>query len=305
MLKYSKAVAAAKAEGRPLIALESTIIAHGLPYPQNLEVARELEDIARREGAEPATIALNKGQICIGLEPEELAELADPETEVAKVSRRDMALILANGGWGATTVAATMICAAKAGIRIFATGGIGGVHRGAEQDFDISADITELAQTPVAVVCAGAKSILDLPKTLEALETAGVPMVGYQTSEFPSFFTRSSGLSLEHRAETPEELARIIAQQDALNLSHGLLICNPVPEEAALEKADEERWIAQALSEAKAQGVGGKNSTPFLLKRLVELSDGQTLDANLALVKNNVRLAGQAAAQFKKWVCPR
>lgn len=295
MLKFSTAVATARAEGRPLIALESTIIAHGLPYPQNLEVAQQLEDIVRAEGAEPATIALNKGQICIGLEPDELAELASPETEVAKVSRRDMALILASGGWGATTVAATMICAAKAGIRIFATGGIGGVHRGAEQDFDISADITELAQTPVAVVCAGAKSILDLPKTLEALETAGVPMVGYQTSEFPSFFTRSSRLELEHRAETPEDVAAILAQQDVLDLGHGLLICNPVPEAASLSKADEEGWIEQALAEAKVQGIKGKDSTPFLLKRLVELSAGQTLKANLALVKSNVRLAAQIA----------
>ena len=229
------------------------------------------------------------------MEPEELEALASPKTRVAKVSRRDMALILASGGWGATTVAATLICAAKAGIRIFATGGIGGVHRGAEQDFDISADIPELAQQPVATVCAGAKSILDLPKTLEALETAGVPLIGYQTDEFPSFFTRSSGLVLEHRADTPEELAAILRTQDDLGLSHSLLICNPVPEAAALSKNYETRWIDQALQEARDQGISGKASTPFLLKRLVELSNGKTLDANLALVKNNVQLAARIA----------
>jgi len=251
----------------------------------------------REEGAEPATIALNQGQIFIGLEPEELEAIASPETNVAKVSRRDMALVLAQGGWGATTVAATLICAAKAGIRIFATGGIGGVHRGAEQNFDISADIPELAQQPVATVCAGAKSILDLPKTLEALETAGVPLIGYQTHEFPSFFTQSSGLALEHRADTPTEIATILRTQDELGLSHSLLICNPVPDSAALPKNDETRWIDQALQEAKNQGISGKASTPFLLKRLIELSGGKTLEANLALVESNVRLAAQIAQE--------
>ena len=293
MLRLSKSVQAARAAGRPLVALESTIIAHGLPWPQNLDVAQELEAIVRSEGAEPATIALHQGQICIGLEPEALATLAHPETEVAKVSRRDMALILTQGGWGATTVAATLVCAAKAHIRVFATGGIGGVHRGAEQDFDISADIPELAQQPVAVVCAGAKSILDLPKTLEALETAGVPLLGYQTHTFPSFFTRSSGLPLEHCVDTPQDIAAILKTQDELGLCQSLLICNPVPEQAALSKDDETQWINQALSEARAQGIRGKAATPFLLKRLVELSDGKTLAANLALVKSNVRLAAQ------------
>lgn len=293
MLKFSKSVQEARAQHIPLVALESTLIAHGLPWPQNLTLAHELEALIRAEGAMPATIALHKGKICIGLEPDELEILAHPHTDVAKVSRRDMAPILARGSWGATTVAATLICAAKAGIRIFATGGIGGVHRGGEQDLDISADIPELAQQPVAVVCAGAKSILDLPKTLEALETAGIPLIGYQTKEFPSFFTRNSGLALEHWAQTPNEIAAVLSMQDTLGLGHSLLICNPVPEAEALSKDQETRWIDRALAEAHAQGINGKATTPFLLKRVAELSNGKTLKANLALVKSNARLAAQ------------
>ena len=299
MLKFSSAVQKAKANGQPLVALESTIISHGLPYPKNLEVAQQVEAIVREEGAEPATIALRDGYICIGLEQEELEQLAIPDSQVSKVSRRDMATVLARGGLGATTVAGTMICAAKANIRIFATGGIGGVHRGAEDDFDISADIPELAQQPVAVVCAGAKSILDLPKTLEALETAGVPLLGFNTNEFPSFFTQSSGIALEHRANTPAEVAQILGIQDQLGLSQSLLICNPVPKTDALKKADETRWINQALNESLKQGIVGKDITPFLLKRLVELSHGKTLNANLALIKSNVRLASQIACELK------
>ena len=288
-------VAEALANNRAVVALESTIISHGMPWPDNLACAKRLESIVRSHGAVPATIALHDGKVKIGLTDVDLEALAQAGQRVRKVSRRDFAAVLSSGAWGATTVAATMMSAQAAGIKVFATGGIGGVHRGAENDFDISADLTELAQTNVAVVCAGAKSILDLPKTLEVLETQGVPIWGWQCDEFPSFFTRSSGLAIEDRFDDLEALAACMQTHFAMGGNGGALIANPVPASFALDGADESRWISQALADAKNESVSGKAATPYLLGKLVELSGGQTLRANLALVENNVDLASRLA----------
>ena len=288
-------VAEALANNRAVVALESTIISHGMPWPDNLACAKRLESIVRSHGAVPATIALHDGKVKIGLTDVDLEALAQAGQRVRKVSRRDFAAVLSSGAWGATTVAATMMAAQAAGIKVFATGGIGGVHRGAENDFDISADLTELAQTNVAVVCAGAKSILDLPKTLEVLETQGVPIWGWQCDEFPSFFTRSSGLTIEDRFDDLEALADCMQTHFAMGGNGGALIANPVPANFALDGADESRWISQALADAKNESVSGKAATPYLLGKLVELSGGQTLRANLALVENNVYLASRLA----------
>lgn len=293
-LAIAPEVADAMAAGRAVVALESTIIAHGMPYPRNLETARAVEAIIRDAGAVPATIAVLDGRIHIGLDAAALERLAT-SPDVAKLSRRDMAAALAKGGDGATTVAATMLCAHMAGIRVFVTGGIGGVHRGAEASFDISADLEELAQTPVAVICAGAKAILDLPKTLEYLETRGVPVIGYGTDEFPAFYSRSSGLTLDHCCDTPEQVADLIRAQMTLPDSGGLVIANPIPEADGLDRVELEAAIGRALEDAAKDGIDGRDVTPFLLARLAQITDGKSLDANIALVKHNALVGARIA----------
>ena len=299
LLDFSPEVAEARSAKQPIVALESTIITHGMPYPRNVETALAVENAARETGAIPATIAVIEGRLRVGLSGEEIDRLGQLSGGVVKASRRDLALVAARKGSAGTTVAATMFIAGLAGIEIFATGGIGGVHRGAEETFDISADLVELSRTRVAVVCAGAKSILDIEKTLEFLETQGVAIVGYRCDEFPAFYARSSGFKLEHRCDGLRDLARMIRLQRDIGPG-GLLIANPVPEDHALEEAAIEERIAEAVAEAKAQGVGKKEATPFLLKRVVELSGGQSLEANVALIKNNAMLAAQAAVELMK-----
>jgi len=299
LIDYSPEVAAARAKGAPLVALESTIITHGMPYPRNAETARMVEEAVRSFGAVPATIAVVNGRFRVGLEPKEIDSLAQLSGGVVKASRRDLAAVAARRGSAGTTVAATMFIAEHAGIRIFATGGIGGVHRGAEETFDISADLVELARTRVAVVSAGAKSILDIEKTLEFLETQGVAIVGYRCDTFPAFYARSSGFKIEHRCDGLVDLARMIRLQRDIGPG-GLLIANPVPEAHALEEAMIEERIAEAVAEARAQGVGKREETPFLLKRVVELTGGRSLEANIALIKNNAILAAQAAVELAR-----
>ncbi|MBL0150564.1 MAG: pseudouridine-5'-phosphate glycosidase [Ideonella sp.] len=291
-------VATALAAGRPVVALESTIISHGMPWPRNAETALRVEDEIRVHGAVPATIAIIDGRLKAGLSREQIEQLGRAGHAVAKVSRRDMALLVARQGTGATTVAATMIIAALAGIRVFATGGIGGVHRGAPLTFDVSADLQELARTPVAVVCAGAKSILDLGLTLEYLETHGVPVLGYRTAELPAFFTRDSGFAVDARMDAPSDIARVMQAQWALGLSAGLVIANPIPPEHAMPRERIDAAIAQALAEAKAQGISGKASTPFLLARVTDLTGGDSLASNIELVLNNARLGAAVAVAF-------
>ena len=299
LMKFSPEVASARAKRKPVVALESTIITHGMPYPQNVETARGVEEAVRAMGAVPATIAIVEGSLKVGLDDSEIERLGRLSGGVVKASRRDLAAVAARQGSAGTTVAATMFVAGLAGIEIFATGGIGGVHRGAEQTFDISADLVELARTRVAVVCAGAKSILDIEKTLEFLETQGVAIVGYRCDEFPAFYARSSGFKLEHRCDGLRDLARMIRLQRDVGPG-GLLIANPVPEDQALEEAMIEERIAVAVAEAKEQGVGKKEATPFLLKRVVELTGGRSLDANIALIKNNAILAAQTAVELMR-----
>ncbi len=295
-LKISPAVKKALDEGRPVLALESTIISHGMPYPQNLETARLCEAEARKHGVEPATVAIIHGKLCAGLTDEELEYLAKAGPKVAKASRRDLPILAARGADGATTVAATMIVAAMAGIRVFATGGIGGVHRGAEVTMDISADLEELARTPVAVVCAGAKSILDLGLTLEYLETKGVPVLGYRTEKLPAFYTDESDFRVDYRMDSPEEIADAITAQRDMGYPGGMLITNPIPHQYAMPKDVIDAAINQALAEAKEQGVKGKATTPFLLARVCELTGGESLKSNIKLVLNNVALGAQIAA---------
>lgn len=299
LLNYSKEAHEALLKRAPIVALESTIIAHGMPYPQNLETARAVEDIVRKAGATPATIALLKGKIHVGLEPDELETLATAK-DVIKASRRDLPVARARGLNAATTVASTMICAHLAGVKVFVTGGIGGVHRGAAATFDISADLQELANTDVAVVCAGAKSILDLPLTLEYLETFGVPVIGYQTDELPAFYCRESGLKLEARADTPLEAARIIKSKSDLKLKGGLLICNPVPAASSMPRQEIDGIIEAALGEADAKGIQGKALTPFLLSRIAALTAGRSLQANIALVQNNALVGAQIAVELAR-----
>lgn len=277
--------------GLPVVALESTIISHGMPYPQNVQTALQVEAEVRAHGAVPATIAIVNGRLKAGLSVADIEQLGRSGREVVKVSRRDVPFIVASGATGATTVASTMIIAAMAGIRVFATGGIGGVHRGAQESFDVSADLQELARTPVAVVCAGAKSILDLRLTLEYLETHGVPVVGYQTSALPAFFTRDSAFSVDYRLDTPAEIARVLHAKWGMGLDGGMVIANPIPAEFAMSRDVIDAAIEQALSEAQTQGVGGKESTPFLLARVCELTGGDSLASNIQLVLNNARLA--------------
>ncbi len=300
-LSFSKEVTEAMKAGKPIVALESTIISHGMPYPQNVEMANTVEQIIREEGAVPATIAIMDGKIKIGLEPEELELLAKTGQDVLKVSRRDLATCLSLKKIGATTVAATMICAEMAGIRFFVTGGIGGVHRGFEEDMDVSADLDEMAQTRVTVICAGAKSILDLPRTLEYLETKGVPVIGYQTDELPAFFTRTSGYKLEQRMDTPSEIAHFVYTKDLLNLKGGELITNPIPKEYELDRAYIDGIIAASVQEAKEKGISGKRATPCLLGNIVKRSEGKSLAANIQLVYNNARLGAQIAKSYNQY----
>lgn len=292
LLHFSPEVAQARAEGRPIVALESTVISHGLPYPHNVETALSMEEHVRKGGAVPATIAVLNGKLAVGLTLDQIEHLAKAGN-IRKCSRRDFPIALGLGEDAATTVAGTMIVAHMAGIQVFATGGIGGVHRGAP--FDQSADLQELGRTPVAVVCSGAKSILDLPLTLEVLETQGVPVLGYQTDKLPAFYTRSSDLPIDARVDTPEQAARVIQAAHSLKAQHGILIAVPVPAESAFPEAEAEQVIRQATEEAHAQNISGKAVTPFVLSRVAELTGGRARTANVALLQNNAYVAGQIA----------
>ena len=283
-------------QGKPVVALESTIISHGMPYPKNVETALLVEQTIRSNGAVPATIAVIGGRLKAGLSCDEIEYLGKTGRGVAKASRRDLPALVARGADGATTVATTMIIAHLAGIRIFATGGIGGVHRGAETTMDISADLEELAHTPVMVVCAGAKSILDLGLTLEYLETKGVPVIGYGTDELPAFYTRRSGFGVDYRVDSPEELAAFYAAQRGLDYPGGMLVTNPIPEKYAMDKDVIDAAIEQALASAKADGIHGKETTPYLLAKVVELTGGESLESNIQLVLNNAAVAARTAA---------
>jgi len=298
-LTFAPEVAAALREGAPVVALESTIITHGMPWPQNVETARAVEAEVRAHGAVPATMAVMGGRIHVGLTGAELEALGQAKG-VAKLSRADLAACVATGGTGATTVAATMICARLAGISVFATGGIGGVHRGAETSFDISADLPELAQTAVTVVAAGAKAILDLPKTLEWLETAGVPVIAYRQEAFPAFWSRDSGLKAPLRMDSAGEIAAAARMRAALGLPGGQLVANPIPPEAEIARAEIMPVVEQALAEAAAQGIAAKAVTPFLLQRIFELTGGRSLAANIALVLNNARLGAAIAGALAR-----
>ena len=293
-LDISPEVQQALADGKPVVALESTIISHGMPYPKNVETAMLVEKTIRENGAVPATIAIIGGRLKAGLSPEEIEYLGKSGRKVAKVSRRDLAAIVARGADGATTVTTTM------SIKVFATGGIGGVHRGAETTMDISADLEELASTPVMVVCAGAKSILDLGLTLEYLETKGVPVIGYGTDELPAFYTRSSGFGVDYRVDTPAQLAAMFKAQQELGMKGGMLVTNPIPEQYAMDKAVIDAAIEQAVAESKEQGIHGKETTPFLLARVVELTGGDSLESNIQLVLNNAIVASKTAAELCK-----
>jgi pseudouridylate synthase len=298
-ISLSEEVRIAKEQGKPIVALESTIISHGMPYPQNVQTAREVEQIIRDNGAVPATIAIVDGKIKIGLSDEEL-EMFGKSSDVAKASRRDLAYLIATKKLGATTVAATMICAEAAGIHIFVTGGIGGAHRGAENTMDISADLEELGQTNVAVICAGAKSILDLGLTMEYLETKGVPVIGYQTDVLPAFYTRKSDFEVNVRADDVETIASTLKVKWDLNLKGGAVIANPIPEEFAMDEKVITSVIESALKEAEEKHISGKNVTPFLLGKVKELTEGKSLDANIALVKNNAVVGAKIAVSFNK-----
>lgn len=284
---------------QPVVALESTIISHGMPYPDNIAMVKKVGDIIRAQGAIPATIALIDGKIKIGLSEGDLERLGTSQN-VHKVSRRDLAYVLAKGELGATTVAATMICAHLAGINFFVTGGIGGVHRGFESTMDVSADLEELATTPVTVICAGAKAILDLPRTMEYLETKGVPVIGYQTDVLPAFYTRTSQLKLDLSIDSPEELAKLIKVKYDLGLAGGVLVTNPIPEEFSLDETMMNQVIDQAVNQANAEGVHGKDVTPFLLKTIVAQTEGKSLESNLELVYHNALVGAQLAVAYQK-----
>ena len=299
-LDVNPEVAAAIAAGKPVVALESTIISHGMPYPQNVETALNVERIIRENGAVPATIAIIGGRLKAGLTAEEIEYFGKKGQAITKASRRDLAVLCARGEDGATTVTTTMIIAHMAGIKIFATGGIGGVHRGAETTMDISADLEELGQTPVMVVCAGAKSILDLGLTLEYLETKGVPVIGFGTKELPAFYTRTSGFQVDYRIDTPEELAKVFKAQHDLGMKGGMLVTNPIPEEYAMPLDTINAAIDQAIAECNTKGIHGKETTPFLLARVAELTGGNSLASNIRLVYNNAKVAAQTAAAYCK-----
>ena len=299
-LDISPEVAEALDNGKPVVALESTIISHGMPYPGNVKTALLVEQTIRENGAVPATIAIIGGRLKAGLSEAEIEYLGKSGRNVAKASRRDLAALVARKADGATTVTTTMMIAHMAGIGIFATGGIGGVHRGAETSMDISADLEELGSTPVMVVCAGAKSILDLGLTLEYLETKGVPVIGYGTDELPAFYTRQSGFGVDYRADSPAQLASMFSAQKELGMKGGMLVTNPIPEEYAMDKAVIDAAIEQALRESVEQGVHGKETTPFLLARVVELTGGSSLESNIQLVLNNATLAAKTAVELCK-----
>ena len=299
-LDIAPEVAAALAEGKPVVALESTIISHGMPYPQNVETALAVEKIVRDNGAVPATIAIIGGRLKAGLSPEEIEYFGKKGPEIAKASRRDLPVLVARGLDGACTVTTTMMIAHMAGISVFATGGIGGVHRGAETTMDISADLEELGQTPVMVICAGAKSILDLGLTLEYLETKGVPVIGYGTEELPAFYTRKSGFGVDYRLDTPAELAAAFHAQREMGLKGGMLVTNPIPEAYSMDADVINAAIDQAVADCKAQGIHGKATTPFLLARIKDITGGDSLDSNIHLVFNNAQLAAKTAAELSK-----
>jgi len=298
-LDFKKEVKEALEEGKPVVALESTIIAHGMPYPENLKVARGVENIIREYGVVPATIAVIEGKIKIGLSREEMEFLATSQ-KVLKASRRDLSIVIAKKLTASTTVAATMVAAHLAGIRIFVTGGIGGVHRGAEKTFDVSADLQELARTPVAVVCAGAKVILDLPLTLEYLETMGVPVIGFKTDEFPAFYCRESGLKVDYTVDDEAEAAKVIRTKWDLGLKSGIVIANPIPEREALSRGYVNRIVNKAILEAAKKEIKGKKLTPYLLSRINELSGGKSLKANTALIKSNAQVGAKIARELVK-----
>ncbi len=299
-LDVSPEVLEALSSGKPVVALESTIISHGMPYPRNVETALLVEKTVREHGAVPATIAIIGGRLKAGLSAEEIEYLGKSGRNVAKASRRDLSALVARKADGATTVTTTMIIAHMAGIKVFATGGIGGVHRGAETPMDISADLEELGSTPVMVVCAGAKSILDLGLTLEYLETKGVPVIGYDTDELPAFYTRHSGFGVDYRVDSPAELAAMFDAQLKLEMKGGMLVTNPIPEEYSMDKAVTDAAIEQALKEAEENGIKGKETTPFLLAKVVELTGGDSLESNIKLVLNNAALAAETAAELCK-----
>lgn len=298
-MRYSDEVKRAKAEGRPIVSLESTIISHGMPYPKNKETALALEAIIREEGAVPATIGIIDGEIVIGMNEEEI-EAFSTRKSIRKVSKRDLPIVMARKEWGATTVSATILCSAMAGIDIFATGGIGGVHRGAEKTWDVSRDLYELGSEPTMVVCSGAKAILDLPKTIEVLETQGVSVLSYESETFASFYSRSSGLPVDAVFRDPAEAAAILKARRDLGLTGGVLVSNPCPEEMALPNEYIEKAIEEAVKEAEEQKITGKAVTPFLLSRIATITGGESLETNMALVKNNARLAAKIALSYSK-----
>ena len=298
-MRYSDEVKKAKAEGRPIVSLESTIISHGMPYPKNKETALALEAIIREEGAVPATIGIIDGEIVIGMNEEEI-EAFSTRKGIRKVSKRDLPIVMARKEWGATTVSATILCSAMAGIDIFATGGIGGVHRGAEKTWDVSRDLYELGSEPTMVVCSGAKAILDLPKTIEVLETQGVSVLSYESETFASFYSRSSGLPVDAVFRDPAEAAAILKARRDLGLTGGVLVSNPCPEEMALPNEYIEKAIDEAVKEAEEQKITGKAVTPFLLSRIATITGGESLETNVALVKNNARLAAKIALSYSK-----
>lgn len=298
-MRYSDEVKKAKAEGRPIVSLESTIISHGMPYPKNKETALALEAIIREEGAVPATIGIIDGEIVVGMNEEEI-EAFSTRKGIRKVSKRDLPIVMARKEWGATTVSATILCSAMAGIDIFATGGIGGVHRGAEKTWDVSRDLYELGSEPTMVVCSGAKAILDLPKTIEVLETQGVSVLSYESETFASFYSRSSGLPVDAVFRDPAEAAAILKARRDLGLTGGVLVSNPCPEEMALPNEYIEKAIDEAVKEAEEQKITGKAVTPFLLSRIATITGGESLETNMALVKNNARLAAKIALSYSK-----
>lgn len=299
-LVISPEVKKAMDENRPVVALESTIISHGMPYPKNVDTALKVEEIVRANGAVPATIAIIKGKLTVGITPEEIDYLGKKGLNVTKASRRDIPILAARGEDGATTVAATMIIAKLAGVKIFATGGIGGVHRGAETTMDISADLEELSNTNVNVVCAGAKAILDLGLTMEYLETKGVPVVGFQTEELPAFYTRESGFKVNYKMDTPLEIAKAIKAKDELGFKGAMLITNPIPEEYSMDKDEMTKVIDDAIEESFNLGVSGKDTTPYLLDKIQKITEGRSLESNIQLVYNNVKLGAQIAVELSK-----
>jgi pseudouridine-5'-phosphate glycosidase len=297
-LVVSKEIKDAIENNKPVVALESTIISHGMPYPKNVETALKVEEIIRENGAIPATIAIINGKLSVGISPEQIDYLGKNGLAVAKSSRRDLPILVARGEDGATTVATTMIIANLAGIKLFATGGVGGVHRGGETTMDISADLEELSNTNVSVVCAGAKSILDLGLTLEYLETKGVPVIGYKTEEFPAFYTRESGFKVNYKMDSPLEIAKALKVKDELRLKGAVLIANPIPEEYSMDKTEIDKVIEDAVEEANSLGVKGKDITPFLLDKIQKITEGRSLESNIQLVYNNAKLGAQIAREL-------